>query len=299
MSLAMALPDLDPWIAGRVVVSAGFYGAALLALGGLLFRFAFTGLPLREAEGLRRSILRAAWLGIGLVVLLWPLQAAYLGGGSLAAARDPLLLRIVVESTQGHRLCLAVAGLLLLQATLVRGRWFAVRHGVSLIGAALVLLAFAQVGHTRGDFRLGVLLVLHLLVAAFWMAALMPLYRLAGEPRCDGLPVRLLRRFGRFGVVLIPLLLIAGGGMVTWLMEGRPAALLSSAYGQVLTLKLGVVALLLSLGALNKWWLVPAVEHGVPGAARRLRCSIATEGFLMAGLLLTVALLLTNSPPMK
>jgi copper resistance protein D len=297
MSLAMTLAGLDPWTTGRVVVSAGFYGAALLAVGGLLFRFAFPGLPPAEARILRRTSLMAAWSGIGLVLLLWPLQAAYLGGGSLAAARDPLLLRIVVDSAQGHRLGLAVAGLLLLQASLVGARWPVARHGVSLIGVALVLLAFAQVGHTRGDFRLGGLLVLHLLVAAFWMAALMPLYRLAGAPRHDDLPVRLLRRFGRFGMVSIPLLLIAGGGLVTWLMEGRPAALPSSAYGQVLTLKLVLVALLLSLGALNKWWLVPALERGEPGARRRLRCSIATEGALMGGLLLTVALLFTTSSP--
>ncbi|WP_234286677.1 CopD family protein [Halomonas sp. MCCC 1A11057] len=295
--IGQILLGLDVWTAGRVVVSAGFYGAALLTVGGLLFRLAFPSLPSFEERTLRRVSLVAAWAGIGLVLLLWPLQAAYLGGGSLAAARDPILLRIVAESPQGHRLFLAVAGFLLLQLSLWEGRWLAVRQGVGLVGAALALLAFAQVGHTRGDFRLGGLLMLHLLVAAFWLAALSPLYRLAGEQHRGTPPVRLLRRFGRLGLVLIPLLLLAGGGLAIWLVEGRPASLLGSAYGQVLMLKLGLVVLLLALGAFNKWRLVPAIERGVPGAKHRLRRSIATEGVLMGLLLLTVALLLTTGAP--
>lgn len=292
------LTELDTWTAGRVVVSAGFYGAALLAVGGVLFRLVFPALPAREVAALRRGVLLAAWAAMGLVLLLWPLQAAYLGGGSLAAARDPLLLRIVAESVQGDRLRLAVSGLLLLQVGLVEGRLGVVRRGVGLVGVLLVLLAFTQVGHTRGDPRMGALLLFHLAVAAFWMAALPPLYRLAGHERDDGRSLLALRRFGRIGLVLIPLMLIAGAGLVGWQMGGRPAALLGSSYGQVLTVKLALVALLLALGALNRWRLVPAVGRAEPGARRRLRRSIATEGALMALLLLTVALLFTTGSPL-
>ncbi|WP_444985102.1 CopD family protein [Halomonas mongoliensis] len=291
------LLGLDSWTAGRVVVTAGFYGAALLAVGGQLFRLAFPDLPPAEALRLRLTSLLAAWLGILLVLLLWPLQAAYLGGGSLAAATDPLLLGIVMEGAQGHRLWLAVAGLLLLQANLAGVRWRHLRHGASLLGVILVLLAFTRVGHTRGDGVLGTLLVLHLLVVSSWLAALMPLYRLAGGSGRDGEAVRLLRRFGRFGMWLIPLLLVAGGSLMARLTGGWLAALPSSAYGQMLLLKLGLVALLLSLGALNRWRWVPDLARGMPGAGRRLRLSIATEGVLMGAVLLAVSLLLTTSAP--
>ncbi|EWG98664.1 hypothetical protein [Halomonas sp. BC04] len=93
----LALAGLDPWSIGRVLSLAGFYGCALLAMGGVLFRFAFPSLPSQEATMLQRSILFATWTAIGMLLLLWLLQAAYLGGGNWAAARNPVLLGIVVK----------------------------------------------------------------------------------------------------------------------------------------------------------------------------------------------------------
>ncbi|PMR74454.1 copper resistance D family protein [Billgrantia endophytica] len=293
----IALAGLDPWTAGRVLSLAGFYGAALLAVGGVLFRFAFPSLPQRETTVLKRSILLAVWAGIGMLLLLWLLQAAYLGGGNWAAARNPLLLGIAGDGAQGDRLRLAVVGLLLLQANLMEGRFRPLRHGLSMMGIGLVLLAFAQVGHTRGDPRLGGLLVVHLTMAAFWAAALMPLYRLAGRRPGDDSSSRLLAQFGRFGLALVPLLLIAGGCLAAWLLGGRLSALLYTPYGQLLSIKLTLVALLLLLGATNRWWLVPAAVRGAPNASRRLRGSIAAEGLLMALIILVAAGLLTTTSP--
>ncbi|MCE9663294.1 CopD family protein [Halomonas sp. M5N1S17] len=292
----LALAGLDPWTLGRVLSLAGFYGCALLAMGGVLFRFAFPSLPARETARLQRSILIAAWTGIGMLLLLWLLQAAYLGGGNWAAAYNPVLLGIVGDGAQGDRLRLALIGLLLLQANLLDGQFQRLRHGLSVAGIGLVLLAFAQVGHTRGAPWQSVLLMLHLSLAAFWAAALMPLYRLArsGEPAESA---RLLLRFGSLGLLLVPLLLIAGGSLAMWLLGGRPAALIDTPYGQLLSVKLALVALLLGLGAINRWWLVPAVAREEPKAAYRLSRSIALEAGLMVMIVLMASLLLTTSSP--
>lgn len=292
------LADLDPWIIGRILCMAGFYAATLLAVGGVLFGFAFPALPPGEAAVLKRNSVMAAWVGIAMVAVLCPLQAAYLGGGSWAAAHDPVMLRIVLESAQGDRLHLAILGLLLLPAALVGKRLRTARYAVSLAGLALVLLAFAQVGHTRGDIRQNALLIVHLTMAALWVAALMPLYRLARHDAHGELPSRLLLRFGRIAALMILLLLIAGGILAAWLLGGQPSALLRSSYGQALTLKLTLVALLLGLGGLNRWWLVPALARGVPTARRRLRRSIAIEGVLMGLILVAAAVLMNTTAPM-
>ncbi|MBD3895596.1 CopD family protein [Halomonas sp. ML-15] len=292
----LALVAFDPWTLGRVLSLAGFYGGALLAMGGVLFRFAFPSLPPHETAKLQRSILFAAWIAIGMLLLLWVLQAAYLGGGNWAAARNPVLLGIVNDGAQGDRLRLALAGLLLLQANLWSGQFQRLRHALSLAGIGLILLAFTQVGHTRGVPWQSAMLMLHLGLAAFWAAALMPLYRLAK----NGSPVdsaRLLRRFGSLGLLLVPLLLIVGGTLAMWLLGGRPAALRDTPYGQLLSVKLAMVALLLWLGAINRWWLVPAVAREEPKAARRLRYSISLEAGLMVLIVLTASLLLTISSP--
>ncbi|MGR2739331.1 CopD family protein [Billgrantia sp. Q4P2] len=294
----MTLADLDAWTIGRVHVLAGFYVSALLAVGGVLFRFAFPALPPRDTLVLDRCTCIAAWCGAGMLVLLWLLQAAYLGGGNWSSAFNPVLLGIVGESAQGERLRLAIVGLLLLPLVLWQGTPLAVRYVVSVLGIGLVLVGFAQVGHTRGSPWQSALLMLHLSLAAFWAAALLPLYRLA-RSSSPGESARLLLRFGRFGLLLVPLLLIAGSSLAIWLLGGRPVSLLNTLYGQLLSVKLALVALLLLLGAVNRWWLVPAVARGELNAPRRLRCSIAVEACLMVLIVLVAALLLTTSSPAR
>lgn len=294
----MALIGLDPWTAGRVLALAGFYASALLAVGGLLFRAAFPGLPSREAVVLGRCTCIAAGAGIVMLLLLWLLQAAYLGGGNWEAAFNPVLLGIVGESAQGERLRLALVGLVLLPVALWQGAPRGVRYAVGALGVVLILLAFSRVGHTRGSPWQSVLLMLHLGLASFWAAALPPLYRVAGTA-ASGASAEQLLRFGRFGLLLVPLLLLAGGSLAMWLMGGRPGALLDTAYGQLLSVKLTLVAGLLLLGAANRWWLVPAVARGKPEASLQLRCSIAVEASLMTMIVLIAAVLLTTSSPVR
>lgn len=294
----MGLTGLDPWTAGRVLALAGFYAAALLAVGGLLLRAAFPGLSPRDTVVLDRSTCIAAGCGIVMLLLLWLLQAAYLGGGNWASAFNPVLLGIVGESAQGERLRLALVGLVLLPVALWQGAPRGVRYAVGALGVVLILLAFSRVGHTRGSPWQSVLLMLHLGLASFWAAALPPLYRVAGSA-ASGASAEQLLRFGRFGLLLVPLLLLAGGSLAMWLMGGRPGALLDTAYGQLLSVKLTLVMGLLLLGAANRWWLVPAVVRGKPEATLQLRCSIAVEASLMVMIVLVAAVLLTTSSPVR
>ncbi|WP_148252111.1 CopD family protein [Aidingimonas lacisalsi] len=287
----------DVWVVARELATVGFYAAVLMAVGGVLFRAAFPALPVVQQERLVRVSQVAAWMGIGLALLLCPLHAAYLGGGSLSAAYDSTLLWIVLHSAQGERLCLAVVGLLLLQVALIGGRLPLLRHVVGSLGIVLVLVAFALVGHTRGKPMLSGLLIAHLAMAAFWLAALLPLYRLLRAPQ-GSLPARQLQRFSYLGAGMIAVLLIAGGVLAAWLLGGRVSALWLSAYGQVLSLKLALVALLLALGGLNRWRLVPALARGERHARRHLRLSIAGEGVVMALVLFAAALLMNAGAPM-
>jgi copper resistance protein D len=297
MSWQPVVAQLDAWVLARVGVAAAFYACTLLAMGSRLFLFAFSTLPHDEARRIRRTGAGAAGGGIGLAALQLMLQAAYLGGGA-AAALDASLLGLVYDSPQGDRLILAVAGLVLLLAALPFHRhssWPGRLLG--LAGIALVLIAFVQVGHTRGEPRpvLAMLLGLHLLALAFWAAALAPLWRLAGRDAPHA-GVAILRGFGRIGLVFVPALL-GSGLLLAWLLLGESAALFGSAYGQLLLGKLALVVALLGLGALNKWRLVPAMALHPRAAGRALRRSIAVEAVLMAGILLLTALLTTVTAP--
>jgi len=296
---ARALGDLDAWTLSLIFVTAGFYASALVAAGSVPLKLVFREMPAAGRSVLVRQLVVAAWMAIGLVLLQWPLQAAFLGGGTVASAIDPFLLAVIFESAQGNRMLLAVSGLVVLHAALLeRGRIGFAASVLGLLGAVLVLLAFVQVGHTRDEPRwlLGGLLLLHLAAVAFWIAALIPLHRLARSANDDRATARLLAQFGRIAVGVVGLLLVAGA-VLGWMLLGGLQPLLTTGYGQVLFVKLLLVATLLAVAAWNKWRLVPAFERGDATARARLRRSIRIEMLLVLAILLVTALMTTTSSP--
>lgn len=299
MTALAALTGMDGWRFALVLVTAAFYLGALLAAGGVLFRLVFPELPAAERRTSERMGSTAAWIALVLALSQWPLQAVYLGGGSLSAAVDPMLLGMVLESAQGTRLVLVLTGLLLIAASVPAARRLpALGHGLGVGGVLLIILGFLQIGHTVSEPRilLGGLLTAHLLAAAFWSASLWPLYRLAGYASGATNAAGILARFGRIAALAVGLLVAAGLTLAWWLLGGV-APLLTTAYGQFLLTKILIVALLLLLAATNKWVLVPAFARGDPQAPRRLRRSIALEALLVAVILLVTAVLTTISGP--
>ncbi len=294
------LAQTDGWTWLRVLAAAAFYASALAAVGGVLFRLVFGGNPeLDGAAGLRTLVPAAAGLALLLLLLQWPLQAGFLGGGTLAAALDPGLLALVFEGATGQRLLLAGSGLLLLcGAGIESGRWRGLGAAASGLGAALVWLSFTLVGHSTGEPRLllASLLLLHLGALAFWVGALLPLYRISAPPHLSQSAGRVLQRFGQVAAPVLAALIMAALLLAWRLLEGW-APLLHSAYGQVLLLKLAVLGLLLGLAGLNRWLLVPAFVARLPLASQRLRASIACEGLLVVLILLLTAFLTTTTSP--
>jgi len=291
---------LEPWTLLLVLASAGLYASTLVAAGASLFRLVLVDHPaLERSTGCRRSIVVAAGLAIVLTLLQAPLQAGFLAGGTLAGALDPALLAAVVDTGQGPRIALLLAGLLLLHGVLAAPRHAALGKAASVLGAALIVAAYTQVGHTVGGEPRGLLaalLALHLGAVAFWVGALIPLYRLVGQPADRQQAARTLRRFGQVasGVVAG---LVAAGAALAWLLMGGWPAWPPGAYAQAIGLKLALLLGLLACAASNRWWLVPAFQRAEPGAAARLRASIAIEGLLVLCILLVTALLTTTTPP--
>jgi putative copper resistance protein D len=88
-------------------------------------------------------------------------------------------------------------------------------------------------------------------------------------------------------------LVISGGGFAAYL-TGSLTALFTTAYGLVLLAKIGLVAGLLGLAALNRFRLVPDLRGGDISAAARLQTSINLEIAVVA-VILTLTAVLTNA----
>ena len=135
--------------------------------------------------------------------------------------------------------------------------------------------------------------VVHLLAAATWLAALSVLLAgLFGRTEADILTSRL-AGFAKTGSIIV-LILLATGIFNTLAITGWPIprTVLASKWSMVLAAKLGLFAIMLSLAALNRWILTPALmQDGDTTAISRLRASLMAEAAAGTAIILFVSLL--------
>lgn len=285
---------MDGWALAAIIAKAAGYAAALVAMGGPLFLVAFRSAPDDVLRLARKLAVIAALIGLAVLALRFGIRAARISGMGLTGATDSMMLGFVWDSPLGTTALWRGAGELLIFAVLFKGT---IGMAASLLGALLIAMSYAFVGHSLGDPRwlLAGLLVTHLLTAAFWAGALAPLHRSAA--RKDG--AALLHRFGIIASGTVALLLIVGVSFA-WLMIGSFSGLFGTAYGWTLIAKVFFVTGLLGLAAKNKLRLVPALASGDPSASGNLRRSIRIEiAFVAIILMATATLTSITTPPVN
>ncbi len=160
-----------------------------------------------------------------------------------------------------------------------------------------MLASFALSGHVVTTGPRGLTtppLLIHAAMAAFWVGSLIPLHRVLTRPA--GEAHSYVERFSGMAIWAVPVL-IAAGLVITWLQVRRPEALVATTYGRVLLFKLGLVAALLGLAALNRVRLTPALARSDPRAVAHLGRSILAEAGLVVAILVATATLGTTLPP--
>jgi len=119
--------------------------------------------------------------------------------------------------------------------------------------------SFTLIGHISdmGVFE-KTLLMVHVIVMAWWFGALYPLKKACNTLGRDEL-YQLMEGFGKQASVMVSLLLVAGLLLAIQLV-GDIDALLRSNYGQTILVKLFLVTSILTIAALHKLKLVPNLE---------------------------------------
>ena len=285
------LAPIDGLVVLAIVAKAIGYGAALLAMGGVLFSVIFAKRADPSSLQLARKLaVGAALVGLIVLAIRFGIRAARISGMGFEGATDPMMLGFVWESPLGTAAIWRGIGELAVLAILVPriGQW------IALVGTVAVAISFAQVGHALGEPRaaLAVLLVLHLLAAAFWVGALVPMRRAALDP--EG--ADLLHHFGNLAAFGVAVLIIAGTTLA-WLLSGSATSLFGTAYGLALLVKVAIVAILLGFAAWNKVRLLPALRAEKPGAAHALRRSISMEMLAVVMILLATATTTSATTP--
>ena len=282
----------DIWTILAPLLRFAFYPALLLAIGGVIFSGVMArqmGPAIRAYTG--KVTRRAALAGLCIAGLQIPAAAGNMAG-DLAGMGDPLLIALVLETPAGAAAVMAAAGFLLILVVELAVKTRPIRSG----SPARASILDAAAGHvTTGDCR-RILLAVHLAGLGFWLGALLPLRAMCNDPERFGGQAALADLadlFGRRAIWIVPVLLIAGT-LYAMMLVGSVAALVTTPYGQVLMVKVGLVGGLLGLAALNKFRLAPALRDGGAAAPSRLRRSIDWELAVVAAVLLATSLMTTS-----
>jgi putative copper resistance protein D len=293
------------------------FGGAMILFGSPLF-FLYA-LP-------RQGACSAADLG-------WPRRLLGWGAGALAVGtllgllaqtsvlagsiRDGLapdaLVAVITTMAMGPSSLVRIAAALAALALLARTRPGPGVWGLCALLGAVACASLAWMGHgaaTAGPGRLLHLAgdIVHALAAALWIGALAAFLMLARpsrpqSPDADRALHAALQGFSGVGSGIVALI-VATGLVNGWFLVGpeRLGGLLTTPYGRLLSLKLGLFAAMLGLAAANRFRLTPALAASLDDPARaaaavaRLRASLALETAAAVGVLALVAWLGTLAP---
>jgi copper resistance protein D len=254
------------------IVRAVHFAATSIVAGSLIFRLLVVEPSARspEAVAVRKQTHRIAAIGLAVAMAsgaIWlALQAVTMSGLPFGEAITADVLSTVATGTQfgltmDVRLALAIilAGCLAYDR-LTPLRWLGLLSALGLIGS------IAWTGHAgAGVGELGTLHlaadILHLIGAAAWLGGLACLILLFAVVRRHGYGSTFLaqdatRRFSTLGIACVGTLILTGI-VNAWILVGSLHALLFSEYGRLLTLKIGLFAIMLVCAAVNRFWLTP------------------------------------------
>jgi putative copper resistance protein D len=300
--------------------------AATLSVAGVVFFIVGISEPaLRDARAyaggafaVRNRLAWIAWISLAVTLLSgvpWlVLTAESMSGLPLGALSHGALWTVLSQTDFGNNWLLrfAMACLLgglfvhFLPAKGVASLWLKTVTG--LLAAAFVgTLAFA--GHAIGGEGIeGVVHpaadVLHLIAAAAWVGALVPLALLLTMTGEDAGSLAIARtatlRFSTLGIVCVATLLLTGV-VNSWYLVGSVSALTGTRYGQLLLCKLALFAAMVGIAAVNWSQLTPRLVQnadvlGAQRARRQLHRNAAIEAAMGAVIIAIVAVLGTLPP---
>jgi putative copper resistance protein D len=188
------------------------------------------------------------------------------------------------------------------------------RRGVAPLSAAALVGGLAFAGHAAAGTGVESFIqqgadVLHLLAAAAWVGALVPLAVLLGAAASFrgesslALARAATLRFSTLGIASVATVL-ASGIVNTWELAGSVPALIGTDYGRLLLVKVALFVVMVSVAAVNRLRLTPRLiqdrdDFARQNALRQLRNNSLIEAGIGAVILLIVGALGTLPPGLQ
>ncbi|MEN0100029.1 MAG: CopD family protein, partial [Brucella pseudogrignonensis] len=156
--------------------------------------------------------------------------------------------------------------------------------------AVLALGLQIRMGHAAASDTIWLPLAVsaHVIAGALWFGSLPPLYLLLRVSRYEGLQAA--QRFSLYGIVFVAVLVV-GAAIAGWLLTGGLPGLVGTTYGRIMIVKIALLAAMLTLAALNRFWLSRDGSSG-----RGLGYALILEGTIGLVVFLAASLLATQPP---
>ncbi|MFF6989383.1 copper resistance protein CopC [Streptomyces sp. NPDC010273] len=273
---------------GRYMSYAGF----IVMVGGATFILACW----QRGAGVRalQRLVVSGWVALTAATLwLLLLRGSYTTTGKLGDIFDLNLVGQVLQTKTGAAL---VSRLLLLAAAALfvavlfgaydkreeeekRDLTFGLAIGGGVVAAGLAA-SWALAEHASTGLQPGIAMpvdVVHLLAVATWLgglsALLVSLYRAPADNQVGRTAVQNFSRIA-FGSVLA---LVATGIYQSWRQLGSWSAFTDTGYGQLLLVKIGLVALLVGIASISRRWTARLADTGETAAAAEPAESVVEE----------------------
>ena len=305
----IAITQGSPLAERLTAIVQGFgYVGLLVAIGLTIFQH----LVLRSSEPsstIRTFVVGAAVLGGTAWLVLIPLTTMRQQGNELSSIIQASTWWAEADNTVVISSALVTGGLALLLVAM----WVPderLRQPLEVTGGALAVLGPTLSGHTRVFTPIWMFVVpnmVHTFVGAVWLGGLIGLaitlysQRRAGATdratiiRLSGMVVQ----FSTIAGAALGLLILTG--LVSgWLVLDGVRPFVESAYGRLVLLKLGLVAIVALVAAWNRFRLVPVIvaRRSREGDARRLLYRLAAlEGAVLIAVAVVTGFLVNQSPP--
>ncbi|GIR20774.1 hypothetical protein CM15mP35_10350 [bacterium] len=144
------------------------------------------------------------------------------------------------------------------------------------MGTIILLISFIIIGHSLSSGIISqLLIIIHVFCISYWAGSFLPLRHMCKINNYNNL-FTIAHNFGVYAVVYISLLIITGL-IFSYILLGGILPLMTSAYGNVLLIKISFVSIILLAGAINKFKIVPLIKINQINGQNQLKKTIEIE----------------------
>ena len=282
---------LDLWTLINPISRLIIYGTALISIGTVLFSFHFKKYFKDNIDNYCNKILKNnAFFGALASIFVFFSIAGNLGG-DIESLFELSLVKLSFETLQAKSTSLLFIGFILLYFSTLNKKYLP--KTINVLGIIILLVSFIIIGHS---FSSGIfsqfLIIVHVFCISYWVGSFLPLRHMCTINNYKNL-YTIAHNFGVYAVVYISLLIITGL-IFSYILLGGIIPLITSAYGNVLLIKILLVSVILLAGAINKFKIVPLLKMSQVNGQNKLKKSIEIEISLTFFVLFFTSLLTTS-----